>query len=73
MSGIKVGRLLSHFSGGQSVSGSYEQQADPEFEPIYTENAPDYSGNCIWFYSRLLLNGFSPRDYFLGSIAGVAQ
>ena len=70
MSGIKVGRLLSHFSGGQSVSGSYEQLADPEFEPVYTENAPDYSGTAFGFTPDSYSTGFSPRDYFLGSIAG---
>jgi DNA-directed RNA polymerase beta' subunit len=70
MSGIKIGRLLPHFSGGQSVSGSYEQLADPEFEPVYTENAPDYSGTAFGFTPDSYSTGFSPRDYFLGSIAG---
>ena len=70
MSGIKVGRLLAHFSGGLSVSGSYEQQADPEFEPIYTENPPDYSGRAFGFTPDSYSTGMSPRDYFLGSAAG---
>ena len=70
MSGIKVGRLLSHFSGGYSISGSYEQQADPEFESIVTENPPDYSGEAFGFTPDSYSTGMSPRQYFLGSMAG---
>ena len=70
MSGVKVGRLLSHFSGGYSTSGSYEEKADPEFEPVVTMNAPDYSGAAFGFTSDSYSTGFSPEQYFLGSAAG---
>ncbi|MDB2565301.1 hypothetical protein N9X64_00125 [bacterium] len=70
MSGNKIGRLLPHYSGGRSVSGSYEQLADPEFEPVYTENPSDYSGAAFGFTPDSYSTGMSPRDYFLGSIAG---
>ena len=67
MSGIKVGRLLAHFSGGYSVSGTYEQKQDPDFEPIVTKNEPDYSGEafgftpdsyCYWLLSEAIFPGF---------------
>ena len=70
MSGIKVGRLLAHFSGGYSVSGTYEQKQDPDFEPIVTKNEPDYSGEAFGFNLGSYATGFSPRQYFLGSAAG---
>ena len=70
MSGNKVGRLLPHFSGGYSVSGSYEDHADPEFEPIVTQNKPDYSGAAFGFAEQAYSEGLSPENYFLASAAG---
>ena len=70
MSGVKVGRLLSHFSGGYSVSGTYEQKQDPEFEPIVTMNEPDYSGAAFGFTPDSYATGLSPEQYFFASAAG---
>lgn len=70
MSGIRVGRLLSHFSGGYSVSGSYEQKQSPDFEPVATMNKPDYSGAAFGFTPDSYATGFSPEQYFLASAAG---
>ena len=41
--GINSYRALTHFSGGYSVSGSYEELNDPDFEPLHTKNEKDIS------------------------------
>ncbi len=70
MSGTKVGRLLPHFSGGYSVSGTYEEKQDPEFEPVVTMNEPDYSGEAFGFSKEAYSEGLSPENYFFASAAG---
>lgn len=70
ISGSQIGRLFSHSPGGYSVSGSYEELADPEFESVVTTTPLDYSGKAFGFGFSSYADGLGPEEYFLASIAG---
>lgn len=68
--GINPYRSLAHFSGGYTVSGTYEEKNDPDFEPEYRVNEKDISAESTGFVKSGYAKGMGPLEFWQTSTAG---
>ena len=68
--GINSYRSLAHFRGGQSTSGTHEEQSNPDFEPILKKNEKDISAQSTGFVKSGYAKGMGPLEFWQTSTAG---
>ena len=68
--GINPYRALAHFSGGYTLSGSYEEKNDPDFEPELRENKKEISATSTGFVKSGYAKGMGPLEFWQTATAG---
>ena len=68
--GINPYRALPHYSGGYSLSGTYEQASNKDFEPTYKKNKKDISAGATGFVKSGYAKGMGPLEFWQTSTAG---